>query len=106
SPVSRSMTVTAAPGTAAFVGSVTCPRMALVVSPCAQESVGTSEMAAMVKKVRWSTRRRRRLELDLTANSSRISGLAKGRSVLHLEIRIHHGALTIVNVTVNIMLLT
>src|SRR5271165_883030 len=74
------MTVTAAPGTKAFVESVICPRMALVVSPCAQESVGTSEMAAMVKKVRWSTRRRRRLALDLTANPSMISGLAKGRS--------------------------
>jgi hypothetical protein len=95
--VSRSMTVTAAPGTAAFVESVTCPRMALVVSPCPHESVGTSEMAVMVKKVRWSARRSRRLDLDLTANPSWISGPAKGGSVPHPEIRIHHVLLTVVN---------
>jgi hypothetical protein len=84
------MTVTVAPGTAAFVESVTCPRMALVVSPCAHESIGASETTAMLKSVRWSTRRIRRVELDLTADPSRNSGLAQDGLALHLEIRIHH----------------
>jgi hypothetical protein len=71
------MTVTMAAGITALLESVTCPRMALVVSPCAHRPPGTSNTAVIAKRVRWSARRIRRVELDLTADPSRNSGLAQ-----------------------------
>src|SRR5260370_29019873 len=98
------MAVTVAAGTTALLESVTCPRMALVVSPCAHRSAGTTETATMARRVRWSTTRRQRLELDLTAHPSRISGLANDRPTPRPEIRIHYDLLTTINSYVNIMI--